>query len=68
LRCHFVWKEAKNTLTIGDRKGEFQGILKERTFNIVVVRENQGNGISIVETPDQVVKYNGTQLKVMLNE
>lgn len=68
MRCHFVWEEAKNTLTIGDRKGEFQGILKERTFDIVVVRENQGNGISIVETPDQVVKYNGTQLKVMLNE
>jgi alpha-D-xyloside xylohydrolase len=68
LRCHFVWKEAKNTLTIGDRKGEFPGMLKERTFNVVLVRENHGNGISIVETPDQVVKYNGKQLRVMLNE
>jgi hypothetical protein len=64
----FVWDDAKKTLTIGQRKGEFPGIIKERTFNIVVVKENHGNGISIVETPYKSVKYDGTQLKVMLDE
>ena len=64
----FAWDDAKKTLTIGQRKGDFPGMLKERTFNIVVVRDKHGNGISIVETPDKVVKYNGTQLKVMLGE
>ena len=63
----FTWDDGKKTLTIGQRKGEFPGMLKERTFNIVVVKENHGNGISIVETPDKVVKYNGTKLKVVLD-
>ena len=63
----FAWDDGKKTLTIGQRKGEFPGMLKERTFNIVVVKENHGNGISIVETPDKVVKYNGTKLKVVLD-
>ncbi|GHT73570.1 xylosidase [Bacteroidia bacterium] len=30
------WKEAGHTLTIGERQGQFPGMLKERTFRIVV--------------------------------
>ncbi len=41
-------------------------MLKDRTFNVVVVREKHGNGVAIVEAPDQVVKYNGAELKVKL--
>lgn len=33
----FTWNDAKNVLTISDRKGEFPGMLKERKFNIVLV-------------------------------
>jgi alpha-D-xyloside xylohydrolase len=64
----FAWDNSKKTLTIGERKGEFPGMLKERTFNIVIVRENHGNGISIVETPDKPVKYDGKQIMVKLDE
>jgi len=60
----FVWDNASKTLTIGARKGEFPGMLKERTFNVVLVKEKHGNGIALVEKPDNVVKYSGREIKV----
>ena len=33
----FTWNDAKNVITISDRKGEFPGMLLERKFNIVLV-------------------------------
>jgi hypothetical protein len=42
--------------------------LKERTFNVVLVKDNHGNGIAPVEKPDQVVKYDGKEVKVKVNE
>jgi len=33
----FTYDDSSRTLTIGDRKGEFTGMLKDRTFNIVLV-------------------------------
>ena len=38
----FNWDNAKKTLTIGDRKGAFPGMLAERKFNIVLVSKNKG--------------------------
>ena len=58
------WNEAKHTLEIGKRTGEFPGMLKERTFNIVWVSENHGAGVPITEKPDAVVHYNGKPVKV----
>lgn len=61
------WNDAAKTLTIGARKGEFPGMLKEHTFNVVVVRENHGQGIAAVDSPDKVVKYSGTELTVKVS-
>ncbi len=36
----FVWDDAGKTLTIGDRKGEFKGMLQNRVFELVVIKEN----------------------------
>ncbi|MDR0864398.1 MAG: DUF5110 domain-containing protein [Candidatus Symbiothrix sp.] len=33
----FKWDDANKTLTIGERQGEFPGMLKERTFNLQVI-------------------------------
>ena len=41
----FEWNDKDKTLTIGERKGEFPGMLKQRTFNIVRVNNNQGIGL-----------------------
>jgi alpha-D-xyloside xylohydrolase len=45
-------------LTIGDRKGKFAGVLKERVFKIVFVTENLGNGIYIGDK-FKMKKYSG---------
>ena len=57
------WNNARHTLEIGKRTGEFPGMLKERTFNIVWISENHGAGISSTEKPDAVVHYNGKAVK-----
>ena len=60
----FTWDNARKTLTIGPRRGEFPGMLKERTFNVVWVSANHGAGVSIVEKADMVVHYEGKPIRV----
>ena len=52
------WEESKQTLTIGDRKGSFPGMLQNRTFHVVFVKPNHGVGVEPTET-NQVVQYKG---------
>jgi alpha-D-xyloside xylohydrolase len=58
------WDDAKKTLTIGDRQGQFPGMLANRTFRVVFVGENRGVGIAPSDTPDKVVNYSGKQTTV----
>ena len=58
------WDDTKQTLTIGDRKGHFPGMLESRTFRVVFVGENHGAGISPEERPDKTVQYAGKQTVV----
>ena len=58
------WDDAKQTLTIGDRKGSFPGMLDHRTFRVVFVGENHGVGIAPSENPDKRVEYSGKQIRV----
>ena len=60
----FHWDDSQQTLTIGDRQGEFPGMLSQRTFQIVFVGDNHGNGIEPVRSPDKVVRYSGKQITV----
>jgi hypothetical protein len=39
-------------------------MLKERSFDIVLVKINHGNGINITTKPDKSVKYSGNKLIV----
>ena len=58
------WDEASHTLTIGDRKGSFPGMLQSRTFRIVFVGDNRGVGIEPSEHSDKTVTYEGKTLSV----
>ena len=58
------WNDSKHTLEIGKRTGDFPGMVKERTFNIVWVSENHGAGISTTEKPDAIVHYAGRAVKI----
>lgn len=60
----FHWDEAKQTLTIGDRKGEFPGMLAERNFQIVLVGENHGVGILPERKLDKVLRYSGKEIAI----
>ncbi len=60
----FHWDDKSQTLTIGEREGSFPGMLDERTFEIVWVRENQGIGSQRTEKPDRIVEYSGKKLAI----
>jgi alpha-D-xyloside xylohydrolase len=55
----FTWDDSRKELTIGERQGEFPGMLKRRTINIVLVKKGQGTGIGVTDNPDRVVYYDG---------
>jgi alpha-D-xyloside xylohydrolase len=58
------WDDSKRTLTIGDRKGSFPGMLESRTFRIVFVHTGHGGGIDLTGTPDKTVQYSGKTVVV----
>jgi alpha-D-xyloside xylohydrolase len=59
----FSWNDVKNVLTINDRKAAFPGMLKERTFNIIIVSEGKGAGIEIGK-PDKMLIYTGKKTSI----
>jgi alpha-D-xyloside xylohydrolase len=61
----FTYNEANKTLTIGDRVGEFPGMLKERTFIIVPVSKTKAQGYN-PEAQGITVKYNGQKIEQKL--
>jgi len=60
----FHWDDAAKTLTIGDRRGQFPGMLESRTFRVVFVMENHGTGGDLTATADKTVKYSGKTVTV----
>jgi alpha-D-xyloside xylohydrolase len=57
------WDEAKQSLTIDDRKGEFPGMLKERTFRIVWVSGKNGLGVEPAQKA-QEIRYTGKAVEL----
>jgi alpha-D-xyloside xylohydrolase len=53
------WDEKAQTLTIGERRGEFPGLLRERTLRVVWVSLGHGSGLAPTEKPDVEVHYSG---------
>jgi alpha-D-xyloside xylohydrolase len=60
----FHWDDGRQTLIIGERKGQFPGMLTNRTFKIVFVAANQGAGIEATASPNKVVQYEGREVSV----
>ena len=58
------WSEAEKTLTIGDREGEYPGMPKEFTFNVVWVSRGHGVGETVVARTDRVIHYQGKAISV----
>ncbi len=65
----FEWDEARQTLTIGDRQGSFDGMLQERTFRLVLVDKDMKMGLGIRQSVrfSKDVTYNGKRIEVKLD-
>ena len=58
------WDDTRQTLTIGDRKGSFPGMIETRTFRILFVGENHGTGVEPTAKADKTVQYSGRSITV----
>ena len=61
----FKYDNSNKMFTIGDRKGEFNGMLKDRNFNIVFVKGDKEIPFDI-NTKGLNVEYSGKQISVKL--
>ena len=55
----FTWKDKEHKLIISDTKGQFPGMLKHRTFNVILVNGAHGSNTEITAKADKIVKYTG---------
>ena len=63
----FQYNDAQKTLTVGARKGSFDGMLQKRRFNVVLVQAQRNQGVSLDKAPKgKMVKYAGQTVTVKL--
>ncbi len=63
----FTYDDARKQVTIGARKGSFDGMLQKRRFNIILVDQKKQQGVNLAKSPKgKVVKYAGQAMTVKL--
>ena len=63
----FKYDDALKLVTIGARKGSFDGMLQKRRFNIILVDQKKQQGVNLAKSPKgKVVKYAGQAITVKL--
>jgi alpha-D-xyloside xylohydrolase len=62
----FKWNDAKKTLTIGERKGSFPGMLTTRKFKIVRIAKNKSTETDTASKLEKEVSYSGKKMIVKL--
>jgi alpha-D-xyloside xylohydrolase len=63
----FTYNEKEKKLVIGDREGEFDGMLEFRKFNVIFVSKNHPVGFKPDRTEGILVEYDGTRIEVPAN-
>ncbi len=58
------WNESSKTLTIGNRKGDFPGMLKNRKFRIVMMESGKSAGDTETTRFDKIISYSGKEVVV----
>jgi len=58
------YSEATGSITIGDRKGSFSGMLKKRTFRINIITPGKNRRLDSDTTCDKEVVYEGKRLSI----
>jgi len=60
------YNEKDHILTIGNRPGEFPGMLATRTFEIVWIGAQKPSGLNFLSQPDVIVTYDGEQQSIKM--
>jgi alpha-D-xyloside xylohydrolase len=60
------YNEQEKTLTLGKRNGKFEGMLKERRFNIVFVTPANAQPLNLDSPKGKTVTYNGKAITIRL--
>jgi len=63
-----AWDESRRELRIEARQGSFPGMLRQRTFHVVLVRPGHGIGEPAEPAPDRIVTYTGVPLTISLGK
>ncbi|MFB5944873.1 glycoside hydrolase family 31 protein [Albibacterium profundi] len=66
IQISLDYNDAAKTLTIGQKKGSFKGMLKGRTFNIIYVSPQTASGYDDEKKINQKVRYRGKEIVVDL--
>jgi alpha-D-xyloside xylohydrolase len=64
-RIPIHWNERARTLTIGERSGSFKGMLKTRTFAVVLISKGQPRAYDSAVVPAKTLKYAGQEMKLL---
>jgi alpha-D-xyloside xylohydrolase len=64
-RIPMAWDDASKTLTVGRREGSFGGMLRNRTFDVVVVTPATPRGYG-AQSPTKSIAYSGAAIKATL--
>jgi alpha-D-xyloside xylohydrolase len=64
----FSYNNATKTVTVGKRRGEFDGMLKNRTMNFSLVWEDNPAGMSTSTHPAKVINYTGEEVTISFSK
>ena len=59
-----TYDDAAKTVKFGTRKGSFNGMLKNRRFNIVLITKDAPKPLNLVDPQGIMVQYNGKEVSV----
>lgn len=62
----FEWEDESGRFIIHPRKGKFDGMLKDRIFNVILVEEGKGIGMSVSNDVVKSINYSGEKVVVKL--
>ena len=60
------YEDATKTVTFGKRNGSYNGMLKNRRFNIVLISKDTAKPLNLDNPEGKLVKYNGKEIRVNL--
>jgi alpha-D-xyloside xylohydrolase len=61
-----TYNDKQHSVTIGDRKGQFSGMLQNRRFNVVLITPSQSRTLDLNQPQGKMVKYSGKKITIKL--